>query len=352
MRFAPVFALALGLANASLASSDEPKPRSADQILDEGVRLYDAGDFEGALKNDREALALKPGDPTITYEMGLSLQALKRYAECAKLAEPMIAKVDQLKRDFYVLAASCVDYAGNPKRASSIFETALREFPDDPELHFNAGLTRIANKEPLLAKELLKDSVLLRPTHPASHLYLAMAFEQSGFTVPAILAYVRFLTLAPADSRAPAAALAIGRLLGLGVEKAAGTSTSIHFDPTASTDEGDYRNADLLRAMAAASSSADESRDKNDVDKYIEKLDALVGFLGEEAPVGKPDFARTNLLPVARDLRLKGILEAFAYRSLWPVNQELTKPWLDAHPEKIVALDAFVESVGGVPVSK
>ncbi|MEO7793297.1 MAG: tetratricopeptide repeat protein [Thermoanaerobaculia bacterium] len=352
MRPTPLVLLTMSLAGASLATAGEPKPPSAEQLLDEGVHLYDSGNFEGALKKHRAALDLKPGDPTITYEVGLSLQALKRYAECATLTEPMIAKVERLKRDFYVLAASCIDTAGDPKRAGALFDAALRDFPDDPQLHFNAGVTRLGGKEPRLARELLKDSVLLRPTHPASHLYLGMAFEQTGFTVPAILTLVRFLTLAPADSRAPAAALAIGRLLGLGVEVKSDGGTNLQFDPEASTEEGDYRQADLMRVMAAAVGTTDENRDKNDVEKYRDALGALVRFLGEETPPAKPDFARAKFLPVALELEKVELLEAFVYRSLRPLSEEQTKVWLDAHPEKILALDAFVETHGGASPRK
>jgi tetratricopeptide (TPR) repeat protein len=320
--------------------------------LHAGVQLYDAGDFEGALKRLREALDLEPGDPTITYEIGLSLQALKRFAECASLAEPMIARVERLKRDFYVLTASCIDYAGDPKRAGALFDAALRDFPDDPQLHFNAGVTRLGDREPKLAKELLKDSVMLRPTHPASHLYLGMAFEQSGFTVPAILAYVRFLTLSPVDSRSPGAALAIGRLLGLGVEVKSDGSTNLLLNPEASTEEGDYRQADLMRVMAAASGTTEENRSKNDVEKYFDALDSLLLFLAKETPSSKPDFARARFLPVALELQTKEILEAFVYRSLRPLSEEQTRAWLDAHPEEVAALDAFVQAHGGVPPQK
>ena len=125
MRCTLFLLLALTVARASPVSGDEPKPPSADQLLHEGVRLYDTGDFEGALGRLREALELKPGDPTITNEIGLSLQALKRYAECAALVEPMIAKVERLTRDYYVLAASCIDYGGDPQRAGAVFDAAL-----------------------------------------------------------------------------------------------------------------------------------------------------------------------------------------------------------------------------------
>lgn len=349
MRCALVLLLALTVARASPVSGDEPKPPSADQLLHEGVRLYDAGDFENALSRLHDALELQPGDPTITYEIGLSLQALKRYAECASLVEPMIAKVERLKRDFYVLAASCIDNAGDPKRAGALFDMALRDFPDDPQLHFNAGVTRLGGKEPELAKELLKDSVMLRPTHPASHLYLGMAFEQSGFTVPAILAYIRFLTLAPADARAPGAALAIGRLLGLGIEVKSDGSTNLVIDPEASTEEGDYRQADLMRVMAAAAGSTPENRNKDDVEKYLEALDSLLLFLAAEPPAAKTDLARARFLPVALDLQKKGLLQPFVYRSLRPLSEEQTKAWLDAHLEKVAALDDFVASHGGIP---
>lgn len=330
----------------SVRAAEKDRANAA-EMLKSGVLAHDAGRYEEAIAIYQAALALAPGEPKILYELALSFQSAGRFAECVETAKPL-AKLEDKDRNLYLsLQASCIDASGEPKKAAKLFDKALDEFPDDANLLFNAGLTRIRTEEPRKAIELLKRSVAARPTHPSSHLYLGVAFERAGFEMPAMLAYIRFLTLAPGDARAPSAAQNVRRLLYAGIEKKPGGDVNLFIDPNASMEEGDYRTVEMMRTISGAAADVGDDKDKSVAEKLVKHLDLVLEAIEAPTSQARPDFARATYLPVTRSLRADGLLEPFVYRSFAALNPEAFGPWVAANPAKIQALDEFVRGHGG-----
>jgi tetratricopeptide (TPR) repeat protein len=330
--------LALLVAGRAFAAVPED-PRA---LLQEGIKLHDEGRYDDAIAVYRRALALDPGNVEVVYELAFSQQSAGKFRECAETAEPALKKSGEMKPAFYGLLASCVDSAGDPKRANKIFDKALREYPRFQMLLFNAGLTRLRTKEPIKAKELLKKSVEVQPFHGSSHLYLAVAFEQAGYRVPALLAYFRFLSLGLDDPRAFEAARSVVRLLDRGLEKTGDQSYTITLPSAAPTDEGDWSMVELMLPMSAAVVTTEEWAKRSAGEKLVYRIDSALGII-EEAPAPKKvDFARATYLPFTRALRAAKLVEPFVYEFFAPLGIPGMREWRDAHPEEIKALRAFL----------
>ena len=336
-------------AGAREAAAGESRPVAKDAakaaaLLQEGVRLHDEGRFDEALATYRKALELDPDNVEISYEISFTLQALGRYQECAENAEAHRAGAGELERGYWAVEASCVDSAGDPERAAGMFDQALAKFPHDPVIEFNAGLSRLRTHEPDRARMLLEGAVRDRPFHPSSHLYLAVAFQQGGFRVPAILAFLRFLSLAPDDPRAQSAAAQVLRMMGEGVEQAGEKEIRITVPSGGSGEEGDFGPVELVLPMAAAVVETEKWRDRSEGEKLVYRFDLMLGSLEETAPEGATDFARVTYLPFTRELRARKMLEPFVYELFAPLGLPGMSDWLEAHPEPVKALHEFLQA--------
>src|SRR5688572_24538975 len=56
-----------------------------DILIEEGIELYEKGDYEGSIIKYDAALQIKPGHEVAMYEKSLSFSRLKRYEEAVDL---------------------------------------------------------------------------------------------------------------------------------------------------------------------------------------------------------------------------------------------------------------------------
>lgn len=330
---------------AGAVAAGKTRVGDAKSLIEEGVRLHDAGKYDEAIAKYRQALAVEPGNPTAIYEIGYALFQTGKFRECIDEVEPHLDRVGRLKPIYYVLLGNCTDLAGKPKNATKIFEKGIEEFPEDTGIAFNAAITRARQEEWNEARQLLKRTIELDPLHRSAHLNLGVAFATQGYRVQAILALLRFVSLEPEGPRAVEAARRVLALLEVGFEQTGENDSTITIDPDAPQDEGDYSSADLIRALGAAVVTTEDWKDKSEGKKLVYRIDAIVGTI-EEAPKGDGpgDFTRRTYLPFALALREAALLEAFVHRAFAPVGPPELAEWVERHPESMALLDGFLAS--------
>jgi tetratricopeptide (TPR) repeat protein len=329
---------------AGAAADGKTRPGDARALIEEGVRLHDAGKYDEAIAKYREALAIDPGNLDATYEIAYAQFALGRYDECVATAKPLIDRAGPLKAAVYVVLANCHDLAGDPKKALRLFEKGMKEFPKDAVIPFNAGVTRARREEWTEARKLFQRAIENDPIHRSAHLNLGVAYRVGGYRVQAILAYLRFLSLEPEGPRAQGTANEILYLLGAGFSKTGEAEYKVEFNVDLPKDEGDYASAELVRAIGGAVIETEEWQDKSAGEKLVYRIDSLLASIDEGGGEGGRDFARANYMPFVRALRDAGMLETFVYRFFAPVGPPELATWLDQHPEQVALLDGFLAS--------
>lgn len=332
-----VCVLALGLCAPRLLA-DGMTPEAQKKLIVEGVMLHDRGDYDAALAKYQQVLAANPGNAEALCEMTLTLSAKKEWKRCYEMAEAALATDSPYKALLYANAGNCHDGAGEADKAIALYERGLREFPNDSGLTYNLGIAYIGQREMAKAREMLERTVTLRPDYGSANFALAKVYEDGGQRVPALLAYLRYLSLDSGSQRSKAAAEAVRALLKQGVSTEGSGNVKISISPP---DKGSALSTlDLTLSLLAASSQLDKNKGKAEIQLTAETLDGVFA-VADESNVGQKDcFACQHYLPFFIDLKRQNLVEPFTYVALATLDLPGTQDWLNdkAHAARMEAL--------------
>jgi tetratricopeptide (TPR) repeat protein len=339
-----IFVLALGLCG-SRALADEMTPEAQKKLIAEGVMLHDQGKYDAALAKYREVLAANPRNTEAFYEMTYTLSVKKDWKPCYEMAEGALAADSPYKALFYTTAGNCRDGAGEADKAIALYERGLREFPKESGLTYNLGIAYIGRREMAKAREMLERTVTLRPDYQSANFALAKVYEDAGQRVPALLAYLRYLSLDSGSERAKAAAEAVRALLKQGVSAEGSGKVTITIPKQAAGS--DLSVMDLTLSLAAAANQLPENKGKPEIQLLADQLDTVLAIADESKFEDQKDcFACRHYLPFFLDLKKQNLVEPFTYVALSSLSLPGTADWLDskANSAKMEALGRWSAS--------
>ena len=96
-KITPLFFLLCLLANTVTAQEAQ------NNFIIEGIKMYDKGDYEGALEMYKKALASNPASVQAKYEMASTYLQLKDYNNSIKLSDKVIAANRDYVDQAYIL---------------------------------------------------------------------------------------------------------------------------------------------------------------------------------------------------------------------------------------------------------
>ncbi|RSK43322.1 tetratricopeptide repeat protein [Hymenobacter perfusus] len=310
--------LALGLSVATRLASAQTT--SSQELVKQGVALYDQGKPDEAVLRYKEALKQDPANTTARYELALTYNALGRNEEAVALSKQILKQEAEPGPSIYSTYGNALDGLKKPKEAAKVYQEGLKRYPNDGALHFNLGVTQAtALNQPAEAIGSMQQSVRCRPGHANSLNALALLQQQEGNRVPALLAMLRLLQMEPTGQRAEAVLARFDKLLGRGVEKTGEKAVTIDISPETLKNAGkkgrpdNFSAADMLLSMSGAMDYSEENKDKTPTEQLIRKLDALISVLDELHPEKQEGFTWQYLVPYFVELKKQGYLPALAY---------------------------------------
>jgi thioredoxin-like negative regulator of GroEL len=313
-----------------------------DPRIREGIALHDAGKYDEAIARYKAVLADDPSNVLAVYELGLSHQAKGDAKECVAVLEPFLLKAGRYLAPMLTTYGTCLDLSGQSEKAVSAYRQALKLTPDDPSLQFNTAVTLVGREEYAEARELLKKAAVTRPAHLTTRYLLAKVFEAENFRVPALLEYLRYLTLDSSSERAKDAASRAMALLNLGVEKTGPKSITLTVDPNSRKEEGDFSAFEMMLALAGGSRHLPENRRKSEFDLVREQVSLAMTMLGEVAGDLPASYTTSQHMPFIHALHEKGLLDPFAARALSSLNLKGADKWSKKNAKKLAEYDAFI----------
>lgn len=333
--------LLLALASPALADTADFK-----QMITRGIALHDQGRYEEAIAIYRDVLRQDPENETAMYELTYSLLASRAFEECATLAEKALKTSKTRRALFYTVAGNCLDSAGSGDKAVEIYKRGLSEFPTEPGLAFNLGVTQYRLERFKEAQQLAKISIRARPNHASSHFLLAQAYAAGGYNVPALLAALRFLSLEPSGQRAAEAAALARDAFNHGVVKKSDKNVSVFIESQAPKDEGDFSSVSMTLSLLAAVRFTEAGAKKSDIESLAEQVTGLMEFLGEK-DVESTSFVKATYVPFLTAVHRAGVAVPFTYFVFSSLKLKGTVEWTDTHKEDMEKLKGVLQQFNG-----
>jgi tetratricopeptide (TPR) repeat protein len=175
--------------------------KTAKQLINEGVKLHDDGEYEQAIAKYKDALQVEPNNDVAEFEIGLSLYKWDKLKDAIPHLERVIKLRTKDRAEAYEMLGTIYDDLGQPAKAITYYQTGIKDDPAFSRLHFNLGITYFQQKQYAEAEKCAVTAIKLNAKHASSHkLYAESAFIQ-GKKLNALMAYTYFLMLEPNTGR-------------------------------------------------------------------------------------------------------------------------------------------------------
>lgn len=328
-------------------------------LVDQGVKLHDAGKYAEAIAKYDEALKLDSTNMLVLAEKSLTLLHSGKFSECIAVCEYAIEtnpggyNLDMI----YINYATCYDYLKQPEKAVEKYDEGIALFPELSLLYFNKGITLSGMEKYDEAIECMKSSLLLDPLHAGSHNAIARISHIKSRNIPALLAYCRFMVIEPEGKRAALNLKNIDLIMAGSAEKTGRNSVSININSAIfadTTENGEplpdnFSDAELLLIMTAAMDFDKKYKKETEVERFKRKIETVFVVIAE-VQADNHGFFWEFYAPYFIELQSKGYIETFSYIVYASSGLDYVNEWLTKNDRKVVEFynwsDQYIWSSG------
>jgi len=304
-------------------------------LVDEGVALYDKGDYNGAMEKYNAALKINPNDLRADYEMAYTLETLRKGLDAVPYLEKILQSNDS-KYETYQLLGTIYDENGQPEKAIEAYRAGIKEKPDFALLHMNLGITLMGQKKYPEAEAEYTEALKLDPTHASNHrLYGLNAYKQSK-RADALLAWCNFLLLEPQSQRSAEGVVYVKNILTYGIKK--GDKKNININISSS----DLGSVNLMMQMAVVASTIDK-KNLSAVDSLALQLTSVFQVIGEQADKIDSPFFGSFYAKYFKKLAESGNMPAFAHYITMSAYKDENLAWFKDHEKDLNNLEAWTK---------
>lgn len=239
----------------------------------EGIKMYDKGDYEGAVEMYKKALTSNPASIQAKYEIASTYLQLKDYTNAIKYSEKVIAANKDFVDQAYIVKGSALDYLLKPQEAAKTYKQAIKKFPKNQLLYYNLALTSFNLKNYKETDAALQLSLRLNPLHASSHFLLGLSMVTQGKRVQAMLALYNFLLLEPKSKKSASVLETLEDEWKKGASK--GKTAMVKKE----TDE--FYTADLMLDVLESSKNNEANKNKPAIVLFAENTNSFFTILGE-----------------------------------------------------------------------
>ncbi len=260
-----------------LAISPLSAQEAQSNFIIEGIKMYDKGDYEGALEMYKKALTSNPASIQATYEIASTCLQLKDYTNAIKYSEKVITANKDFADQAYIVKGSALDYLLKPVEAANTYRKAIKRYPKNQLLYYNLALTSFNLKGYKEADEALMKSLKLNPSHANSHFLLGLSMITQGKRVQGILALYNFLLLEPKSKKSASVLQTLEDEWKNRTVKAKPTSKTAQVKK----EEDEFYTAGLMLDVLESSKNNEPNKNKPAVLLFAENSNTFFTILGE-----------------------------------------------------------------------
>lgn len=310
---------------------------TAQALIQEGIKLHDAGNYDSAIAKYRQALIADADNMNALYEMSYTFYISKQYDSCIVLCNELIAlkAPEAILKNAYVNLGSVYDDLKQPDKSINTYNEGIKKFPDFYLLHFNKAVTLLFNNQTAKAKESLETAVSLNPMHPGSHYWLAMILATEN-RIPAIMAASMVCILENNTKRSEKAAVLVDSLLMQSNVQHDGNSNNITiFLPPSSgkKKENDFAFVEVGLSMMQVPAIEDTLKLDTHEKKFAYNYQMLSGLF--ENYKKYKGFYWNFYAPFFYEAKKKGYDDVIANLILQNANDGESVTWLADHKQDV-----------------
>lgn len=311
-------------------------PQRAKELVRDGVKMHDLNQFEDALKLYEEALKADHDNFYALSEMGITYTALKEHQKAIHYSALAIKKHPQEDlTNTYVVLANNYDMSGNPKKALSTYNAALKKYPNYYHLHYNKAVTLINLGQKDESYQSFKKSASLNLNHVGS--INALVVLSANENIPTILNLSRYLLLDNRSKRAQEYYMHLVKKISFNVKKDGPNSINISFNPASLTEkkskEDNFASTELLTSMRIATKMTDSTFVDDEMHILTQNFTALFETLKDGASSEK-GFYWEVMTPFFIELLDKSYVELFTYWVCAPSQKEEVLKFIEDNEER------------------
>jgi antitoxin component YwqK of YwqJK toxin-antitoxin module len=169
-------------------------------VIARGKALYDSSKFADAAK---EYLKVPERDTNYVYmltELALAYIGDEKYEQALAICDQALKHRSEHRAHLLRSQAVATDKKGDTEAAIKLFHTAIQEFPTDPLLLFNLGITYYNHKDYETAQEIFFKVLSISPFHAGSHLNLGRIAIGQGRKTHGMLSLGLYLSISEMDN--------------------------------------------------------------------------------------------------------------------------------------------------------
>ncbi len=316
-----------------------------EKIVQEGVSWHEKGEYDKAVQTYKKGLKKYPKSALLNYEIALSYYTQGDFKNCVSYSDKVIKQNDEYLLQAYMSKGSALDNMGQTDESVKVLKEAIKKLGDDYLLHYNLGLNYYKLSDYASAEQHILKAIEDNANHSSSHLILAFVNDEMGNVAKAMLSAYYYLLLEPGSARSIHAYKLIQESFGANVSKDKDDPKRINISiPKTEGDEEneDFRAAELMVSMLAASQMTEDSEGKTDEEKFRENTQSFFNILGELNKEKEEDIWWSFYVPLFYEMASSDHLEAFCYYISQSGNEQAVQ-WLEEHGEALEQFGKWLE---------
>ena len=308
--------LFLGFCFITYSQTDYTQIYDGDAYLNEGIRLYDEGNYTEAIKEFERIVKNDPLYYTAQYEKAIALAATENDDTTQAFYEEAYSKgYMEMSPDFYMAYGNFLSDHEDYEKAEEMFNKAEKVYPEHSVLLYNMALLYIRKDERQKSVYLLQKAITTNPNHAGSHYLLGLLALEDGRAVEGTMALLAYLTLVPESTVNESIILKLNSKFSENYLE----EKKLNFSKTGGDnfDKIDVilRNSLPLKNVYKVKSTID--------DVIIRQVQAIVEYAAEHKC--ENGFFETTYIPWLADIHNKNYFEGFSYHILLGMKDKLGK---------------------------
>lgn len=305
-------------------------------MIAQGIKLHDRGDFKDAIEMYKKVLVLNPASAQAHYEIASSYFSARDYENALKHSNKVIGINTEYIDQAYIIKGSAYDNLGKPLEALNTYKKGIEKYKTNYLLYYNLALTSFNLKEYSNAEDALQQSLKINPSHASSHFLLGINMLMLEERVKAILAIYNYLLLEPKSKRTASALITLEEELQKGRKK---DNEKSAVTIPAKKDDDEFYTAELMLGLFGSSKTNETNKLKSGNELFAENTNALFTILGE-LKKDKKGFWWDFYVDYFNTLAVNKHTEAFCYYIAQSKDDAYNK-WLEGNRPKIEAFSEW-----------